>query len=288
MNEFDPTFEFEIINIKLQTEKNENERFDAYKAFIYRLVERKLHSAVGENKHMIIYSAYPKITETGVEYIYGRIGKGIYFTDKEGSAIDIESLETENEIYDTSKIYNPDRTDYVFIPAAHRLCVRIGNKITGNQVRRFLLSNVQSIVDKGDKIEIELQKEETTIEELLKAKKVHKLDYSISYTNDDTLGAAASLFDRRLKKSQIGKIQLKAEADHNDQMKVEGEEILEGGIELARNNGTINSAEITTISGERKHLSTKEIPKRVKIKSDHETFRNALVSAIMLLFRGNL
>jgi hypothetical protein len=286
MNEFDPTFEFEIINLKLQTKKSDEEKYEAYKTILPELVKLKCHSAVGENKHLIIYSAFAKVTETGVEYIYGSIGKGIYFNDEEGSALDIENLKTEREKFDTNKIYNPDRTDYIFVPAAHRLCIIIGNKISGNDVRKFLISNASIVVTQGDRIEIEIEKEETAISELLNAKKVHKLDYTITYTNDDTLGAAASLFDKRLKNSQIGKLNLKAESDHNDFMKIEGEEILEGGIELARSNGNINSADITTLKGERKTISSKDKPKRIKIKADYEKFRTVIVSTIMLMFRG--
>jgi hypothetical protein len=284
--EIEPTFEFEVVNIKLQTKKNDNEKLNAYKAIILKLVELRCHSAVSENKHLIMYTAYQKQTDTGVDYIYGNIGKGIYFDKEKGRSLDIESSRTENEEYNTSKIYNPDRTDYVFIPTAHRLCVLIGNKITGNQVRIFLISNAAKVVEPGDKIEIEIQKEETAINELLTARKVHKLDYSISYTNDDTLGAAASLFDRRLKRSQIGKVNVKAEADHNDYMKIEGEEILEGGIELAKENGNINSAEITTSTGERKTVTTKDKASKIKIQSDYESFRTAIVNRIMQLFRN--
>jgi hypothetical protein len=286
MNEIDPTFEFEVINLKLQTKKTEEERLEAYKAILLELVKLKRHSAVGENKHLIIYSAFQKVTDSGIEFIYGRIGKGIYFNEENGSVLDIENAVTEHEKFDTNKIYNPDTTDYVFIPAAHRLCVIIGKKISGNDVRKFLISNASLVVSKADKIEIEIEKEETAITELLTAKKVHKLDYTISYTNDDTLGAAASLFDKRLKKSQIGKLNVKAESDHNDFMKIEGEEILEGGIELARNNGNINSADITTMKGERKTISSKDKPKRIKIKADYEKFRTVIVSTIMLMYRS--
>ncbi|WP_297101809.1 DUF4747 family protein [uncultured Draconibacterium sp.] len=286
MLETNPIFEFEVVNLKLQTKKSDAEKLEAYKAIILKLVELKCHSAVSENQHLIMYSAYQKKTETGIEYIYGRLGKGIYFDNKNGRSLDIESSTTEEEEYDTSKLYNPDYTDYVFIPSAHRLCVQLGNKITASQVRRFLISNASQVIQYGDKIAVEIQKEETAISELLTAKKVHKLDYSISYTNDDTLGAAASLFDRRLKRSQIGKVNVKAEADHNDYMNIEGEEILEGGIELAKGNGNINSAEITTSDGERKTVTTKDKAKRIKIQSDYESFRTAIVNRIMLLFRN--
>lgn len=288
MNLIDPIFEFEVINIKLQTNKTDIEKYDAYKSLIIKLVNSKLHSAVGENKHLIIYTAISKVSETGIEYIYGRIGKGIYFEKENGSAIDIEKSETEPETFDTSKIYNPANADYVFIPSAHRFCVRIGDKISGNDVRKFLYSNIPKIMDTSDKIEVELENEEKAINEILTALAIHKIDYNISYTNDDTLGAAASLFEKRLKKSQIGKINIKAEADHNDFMKFKGEEILEGGIELAENNGNINSAEITNSKGIRKTVSTKDRPKRIKVQCDYEVFRNAIVREIMFIYRNKI
>lgn len=288
MENIDPTFEFEVINIKLQTNKTPEERYESYKSIILDLVNSQLHSAVGENKHLIIYTAIKKVTETGIEYIYGRIGKGIYFDKENGSAIDITKSSTEPEIFDTTKIYNPNITDYIFIPSAHRLCVKMGDKISGNDVRKFLYVNIPLVMDKRDKIEVEIENEEKAIKEILTALKIHKIDYVISYTNDDTLGAAASLFEKRLKRSQIGKINIKADADHHDSMKFKGEEILEGGIELAENNGNINSAEITNSKGIRKTVTTKDKPKRIKIQCDYEKFRSVIVSTIMLMYRNNM
>lgn len=288
MENIDPTFEFEVINIKLQTNKTPEERHESYKSIILDLVKSQLHSAVGENKHLIIYSAISKVSDAGIEYIYGRIGKGIYFEKENGSAIDIKKSATEPETFDTTKIYNPNLTDYIFIPSAHRLCVKMGDKISGNDVRKFLYVNIPLVMDKNDKIEVEIENEEKAIQEILTALKIHKIDYVISYTNDDTLNAAASLFEKRLKKSQIGKINVKAEADHHDFMKFAGEEILEGGIELAENNGNINSAEITNSKGIRKTVTTKDKPKRIKIQCDYEKFRNVIVSTIMSMYRNSL
>jgi len=288
MENIDPTFEFEVINIKLQTNKTPEERYESYKSIILDLVKSQLHSAVGLNKHLIIYSATLKVSDTGIEYIYGRIGKGIYFDKENGSSIDIKKSSTESEIFDITKIYNPDKADYIFIPSAHRFCVKMGDKISGNEVRKFLYVNIPFVMDTSDKIQVEIENEEKAIQEILTALKIHKIDYIISYTNDDTLGAAASLFEKRLKKSQIGKINIKAEADHHDFMKFKGEEILEGGIELAENNGNINSAEITNSKGIRKTVTTKDKPKRIKIQCDYEIFRNVIVSTIMSLYRNNI
>ena len=288
MENIDPKFEFEVINIKLQTNKTPEEKYNSYKSIIIDLVNLKLHSAVGENKHLIIYSATKKVSDSGVDYIYGRIGKGIYFDKENGSAIDITTSSREPETFDITKIYNPVIADYIFIPSAHRFCVKLGDKISGNDVRKFLYVNIPLVMDKSDKIEVEIENEDNAIQEILTALKIHKIDYIISYTNDDTLNAAASLFEKRLKSSQIGKINVKAEADHHDFMKFKGEEILEGGIELAENNGNINSAEITNSKGVRKTVTTKDKPKRIKIQCDHEKFRNVLVNTIMSLYRNIL
>lgn len=285
-HELDPFFYFEVVNIRLQTNKSPEDRYEAYKSILFNLVKSKIHSAVGENKHMIIYTAILKKTDNNVEYIYGKLGKGIYIEDENINSIDIEKSQTERVSFDTSKIYKPEIADYIFIPSAHRFCVLLGDKISGNDVKKFLYNNIPEIMDKTDKIEVSLENEEKAINEIKSAKQIHKIDYTISYTNDDPLGATASLFDRRLKKSQIGKINVKAEADHNDFLKTKNEELLEGGIELAQSNGSINSADITDNMGIRRTVTSKDKPRKIKIQADYEKFRAVLVAAIIQIFRN--
>ena len=73
-------FKFQVINIKLQTSKTGDEKLEAYENLIKRLKNRKVHSSVAENTHMIIYNYYKRETPiSNVGYLYGTLGKGIYF-----------------------------------------------------------------------------------------------------------------------------------------------------------------------------------------------------------------
>ena len=124
-------------------------------------------------------------------------------------------------------------------------------------MRKFLINALHKVRDVNDIIRVEIENEPKAIDEILKASKIHKIDYVVTYTNDDVLGATGTLFDKRLKRSNIGKIEVKAESDHHDFLNIEGEELLEGGIQLARSNGAIKSATITTKAGKRKGFHKK-------------------------------
>lgn len=278
-------YKFEVINIKLQTKKENEEKIDAYIKLITGLVEKKIHTAVGKNLHLMLYSYYEKATDNGTKYLYGRLGKGFYFDNKESQAIDIENLKSETNENDTSKIFDALITDYIFIPEAHRFCVRVGAKVSGNDVRKFLINALPKVCDVDDIIRVEIDNEPRAIDEILNASKIHKIDYVVTYTNDDVLGATGTLFDKRLKRSNIGKIEVKAESDHHDFLNIEGEELLEGGIQLARSNGTIKSATITTKSGKRKTVKSKEIPMKIEFKATVERFREFMVRLMMDAFR---
>ncbi|WP_430812970.1 MULTISPECIES: DUF4747 family protein [unclassified Carboxylicivirga] len=279
-------YKFEVINIKLQTEKEGDDKKEAYIKLITDLVDNKVHSAVAENKHIMLYSYFRKKTEvTGVDYLYGRIGKGFYFDKKSGQAIDIENLKSETIENDTSKIFDASIAEFIFIPEAHRFCIQLGAKISGNDVRKFFMNSLLEVKEQNDIIRIELENEPKAIDEILTAKRIHKIDYVVTYTNDDVLSASADLFDKRLKKSQIGKIEIKAESDHNDFMNIKGEELLEGGIELARSNGAIKSATITTSENTRKTVKSADTPLRIEIKSTAEKFRGYMANLIMKTFR---
>jgi hypothetical protein len=279
-------YKFEVINIKLQTKKEGDEKIEAYIKLITDLVNKKVHTAVAKNLHLMLYSYYSKqATNSGIKYLYGRLGKGFYFDNEQGQAIDIENLKSERISNDTSKIFDALTTDFIFIPTAHRFCILIGSKISGNDVRKFLINALPKVRNDKDIIRIELENEPRVIDEILKASKIHKIDYVITYTNDDVLGATGSLFDKRLKRSNIGKIEVKAESDHNDYMITEGEELLEGGIQLARSNGAIKSATITTESGIRKVVKSQDTPLRIEYKATAERFREYMVKLIMETFR---
>lgn len=219
--------------------------------------------------------------------MYGRIGKGFYFEKKSAQAIDIENSKSETVENDRSKIFDASVAEFIFVPEAHRFCIQLGSKISGNDVKKFFINALMEVKDKSDVVRVEIETEPKAIDEILTAKKIHKIDYVVTYTNDDVLKTTGDLFDQRLKRSQIGKIEIKAESDHNEFLNVEGEELLEGGIELAQSNGTIRSATITTSDNKKKIIKSKEVPLRLEIVTKAEKFRNYLVNLVMRSFRPN-
>jgi hypothetical protein len=283
MDEF--KIKFEIINIKLQT--STERRLDAYIKLFKDLVEKRIHIPVAENKHLILYGCYQHKTESGIDYLYGKIGKGVFFDNREGLAIDLTNGTSEKRENDQDTIINAITCEYIFIPTAHRFCFQIGKKIYSSDVIKFMKEAIKKIQNPNDIVRIEIENEPDAINEIMNATKIHKLNYVISYTNDDALGATANLFDQRLKRSGIGKIEVKAEADHNSILNFKGEELLEGGIELSRSNGIIKSASITNVNGVKKTVSSNKRPFQLELSSTYDKFRSYLTNKIMREFRSD-
>ncbi len=279
----------QVINIKLQTLKEGAEKDEAYMRLIEKLSENKIHMRVAENKHMIIYNGYrSKTTFSNVEYIYGTIGKGIYFEQDEINSIIISKAKTEKTKNDLDKISGAKTTTYIFIPSAHRFCILMNSGITGNETYKFLKSSLKSVADKADIVEVEIEKDSKIVDEIFQAYKIHSVDYTISYTNDDTMSEIADAYDARLKRLHIGKMNLKAEADHNGELNMEeDDELLKGGIELATSNGTINKVVITKKQGEaKKTISNIDKTRNFEVTANDENFKNIIVNFIMKLFRN--
>lgn len=281
-------FRFEVLNIKLQTSKIGVAKKQAYIKLIKELKDQKIHTAVAENKHVVIYSYTEKNTErTGVDYLYGKVGKGFNFGRESGTALNIDNSISEEVAFDTNKLFNPTSTGYIFIPEIHRFLIELGNGINSLDMLKFFQSALDQVKDEDDIVRVEIENEPSIIREVLNSRRLQKIDYVVTYTNDDTLGATAELFDHRLKNSNIGKIEVTAEADHNGFLNINGEELLEGGIELAARNGEIKSATILDENGRKKFISSKDKPFRLELRSTLELFRTLAVNLLMNQHRTN-
>jgi len=279
---------YQVINVKLQTKKSKEEKINAYYKLFDDLIESKIHKRVAENKHMILYSGVKRTTYlTGIDYMYGSIGKGIYFEQEEINSISISKSKSERIKNDLDRITGTKQTTYLFIPGAHRFCVLLKFGITGHETYKFLKSALSTVVDKSDIVEIETEKDPKLVEEIFKAFKIHSIDYTISYTNDDTMSEIATAFDLRLKRLQLGKINVKAEADHNGEINtVDEDEIIKGGLELATSNGTINKVVITKNRGElKKTISSEDKIKTFEILANEDNFKDAIVVILMKNYR---
>lgn len=287
----DQKFKFQVINIKLQSKKVGVEKETAYIDLIKKMKNRKIHSSVAENTHMIIYSYFEKITPVSkIKYLYGNLGKGIYFEEDLIDSINIEKSAGEKQPSNKNTILEPKIAQYIFIPKIHRLIFINVPGISITNIHKFLKDSLPKVADKEDIVEVEMVKDPKITDEILKAYEIHSLDYEISYTNDDPTSSQKKLLDTRLKRIFAGKLTVKLEADHNGHLNMSvPDELIEGGVKLAEQNGQINEAVITKRQGERKvKLSNREAARHFEIESTEENYKETIIGKVLSIFQNIL
>jgi len=283
------TFKFQIVNIKLQTNKQGLDKEKAYLNLIEKMKTRKIHSSVAENTHMIIYSAYKRITPvSNTEYIYGLLGKGIYFDNEIIKSLNIEESRDEIQQSNKNQILEPKTAEYIFIPKNHKFIFINSTGISVNNIHKFLKESLPKVADKGDIVEVEIVKDPKITDEILNAFEIHSLDYTISYTNDDPTSSVEKLFDNRLKKLYAGKVTVQLEADNRGHLNMEEpDELIEGGVKLAEQNGQINQAVITKKRGGKKiKLSNKENPRYFDIEATENDYKESIIGKVINTFKS--
>lgn len=279
-------FKFQVINIKLQTSKTGEDKLEAYETLIKRLKNRKIHVSVAENTHMIIYSFYKRETSISkIGYLYGTIGKGIYFENEVIRTLNIEKSEDEKAYSDKNIIFEPKIGEYIFIPAIHRLIFINTQGISINNVYKFLKESLPLVADKNDVVEVEIVKDPKITDEILSAYQVHMLDYSISYTNDDPTSSYDKLLDERLKRIFAGKLSVKVEADNHGYLDT-ADELTGGGVKLSEQNGQINEAIVTPKRGDKRiKLSNAERPRFFEVESSEDNYKESIIGKVIHMVR---
>lgn len=280
----DKKIKFQIINIKLQTNKQGVEKEDAYLNLIHKLKTKKIHSSVAENTHMIIYSDFERATPvSNVRYVYGKLGKGIYFENELINSLNIAESKDEKQQSNKNQILEPKIAEYIFIPTVHRFIFINSPGISINHIHKFLKESLPLVADKEDIVEVEIVKDPKITDEILNAFAIHSLDYTISYTNDDPTKSVEKLLDDRLKKIFAGKMTVQLEADNRGHLNMdEPDELIEGGVKLAEQNGQINQAIITKKMGGKKiKLSNRENPRYFDVEANEYDYRERIIGKVI-------
>lgn len=158
--------------------------------------------------------------------------------------------------------------------------------INATQVLKFFSKSLSQVADKNDIVEVEVVKDPKITTDILSAFALHKLSYTISYTNDDPNEPISDLFDKRLKRKNIGKLMVGLQADNNGAInKDDPDELIQGGVMLAEQNGVINEAIITRAPGEKKiRLHNQNKPRIFSVIGNINTYTSMIISDVHKLF----
>jgi hypothetical protein len=285
-------YRYQLLNIKLQTHKTDVEKENAYSSLIKNMKELRLHSAVSKDKHITIYNFYERTIEnTDAKYLYGYIGKGLCFDKEMITNIDLsqsENLESKVQVQ-KDLLINAELTTYIFVPSVHKFCIILNNSINANQVHKFFKNSLGFVTDKDDIWNIDIVKDPKITDDILSAFAIHSLNYSISYTNDDPNKSIDKLFDQRLKRLNIGNIDVNMQSDNTGSFNIkEEDELIQGGILLAEQNGQINEVVITRHEGEKRvKLSNQQKPATFEIEAFELDYMKIIVQNIIKLFTNH-
>lgn len=282
-------YRYQLLNIKLQTNKIGAEKEAAYSSLIIKLKEGRFHSAVAKDMHITIYNYYERTLEdTDTKYLYGSIGKGLCFDKEMITNIDLsQQVDLESKVLvQKDLLINAELARYIFIPSVHKFCIIHNTSINANQIYKFFKKVLDSVVDTEDIVHVEIVKDPEITENILKAFAIHSLNYSISYTNDDPNKSIDKLFDKRLKRLNVGKLDVNMEADNSGKLNTkEDDELIKGGILLAEQNGSINEVIITRHEGEKRvKLSNQQKPATYEIESTELEYMKIIVKKVKQLF----
>lgn len=235
---------FFVVNVKLQSDKQGEERLQAYDNLIRDLTNLEPFTKLGKNQAITIYRPLHSI-HNGIKYYYGRVGKGISFFDRESVSI-LKDSTLKQEDVEKNKLIDPVVGTYMYIPSIHRFALLSqSTSVHISDFYKLLNEHLHKIISSSDLIEILIQKDATVIERIFEATAVYNLNYEITYSNNDSMGAQGQLFEKILKENHIGKLQVSARSDHSEQgMNISEVNFLGGGIEVAKQNGVIKSASI--------------------------------------------
>lgn len=254
---------FYVFNVKLQTNKSDEEKFQAYENLITGLTSVRKYTRLNKNEAITMYEPFHG-SENGLKYFYGALGKGISFFDKEEIHITDKDNNISTERTNKNQIIEPIYGEYIFIPSIHRFAlISKSHSISLSDFDKFLQDHLQKLVNVPDILIVDYEKDSSIIDEIFKARAIYSLSYEISYSNNDALSAQGELFDELLKVNHIGDLKVTAQSDYSTEgMNVKNVDFLGGGIEVAKKNGTIKEAIIIPNEGDKKiKISNVEKPK---------------------------
>lgn len=285
------TLNFFVFNIKLQSDKTGEDRTNAYINLITSLTEKPYKVfATKKNEAVVLYGSTNSMDGNKVRFLYGRAAKGFFIAGEQRSIL--KDGEINREVNDENQLINPEIVQYLFYPAAHRLFVeKKAGGPTQFDVERLLNEKLIKFIGPDEKLEIVLEKDESTIREIFEAKVVHSISYKVSYTNEDFLDDLAKDFDEELKETNIGDLTVIAKADnHSEGLQINKSKLLGGGLKLAESNGEIKSAEITPNDdrGKVKKVTNKNRPKVLSLKiKETDNFWERWYENVLKLYRSN-
>ena len=169
-------------NVKLKS--NERSGEEAYIALFEKMFSEKIIGPPKRGNSMILRTQF-KTEIDGNKIVYGKLAR---FTKLDSDEwINLSNLEKSQYALPENMFPNLKETDYIFIPQAHRFCIRKeANTVSVFQVGEFLQNSLDKCRNSTEQVEVFIEQSVETIEKILNAESIRRieLDYSsLEYRN---------------------------------------------------------------------------------------------------------
>lgn len=268
-------------NVKLKS--NERSGEEAYIALFEKMFSEKIIGTPKRGNSMILRTQF-KTEIDGNKIVYGKLAR---FTKLDSDEwINLSNLEKSQYVLPENMFPNLKETDYIFIPQAHRFCIRKeANTVSVFQVEEFLQNSLDKCRNSTEQVEVFIEQSVETIEKILNAESIRRIELEISYTNNDIGDVASEYVDDILKEMNAGKIKMTVSPDQNNNLSM-ANQFLRGAVELAKSNGVV-IANIVNSNHKIEKIITKEHPEAFPIQaSSIDRLNEAVFKKIMSIFRS--
>lgn len=258
---------FNIINIKLRQPNEKESTPKQYADFFIKMATQgkriKISSELGASVRRPI-----RQTVGGREIIFGFLARYIIIED--GKWLDVkdpEAEETEVKIPD-GMAANSKQTVFYFLPENHRLALKTGpNSLSATQAKRFFERAFRAVLAKGQTVEIDVAPSEVQYQRITESKSLSRLDIVLTYSNNDMTSDFAALIEKELKNTNSGRWHITATAEKGELLDLRQSSVLQGALELARDNGKVTATEVEP-SGRKTKIEPETSPRKETVISD--------------------
>ncbi|GAB3990437.1 hypothetical protein GCM10028807_17600 [Spirosoma daeguense] len=275
-------FTYLLLNIKLISNRRKGE--SAYREIFRDIFSGTITEHIGRGKRAFLRTMFPEVVD-GKEFYYGKITR---FTDLENN-VWVSTVTREDITMNLEKGLYPNKqeTEYVFIPQAHRLALKLSSDFTAKNAQDFFVKAINKVVSSDEDYSVIIQQSKDIFEEIYKADKVEKLLINVSYTNADEIGDdAADWLDSQLKQSNISEANLAFESGKDETLNLETK-LIKGGLKLAVENGEVE-ARVKDRRGKTRRIVTKEHPEKNKaIATAENSLENVIFKEVIQRYTNN-
>ena len=281
-------FNFYILNVKLKN-RNTNKHLseEDYVRLLKNLFKSKIHKASSSQKHCIIQSLFVDKDNDTVNYLSGVLAQ---FTFHENiNWYDLNTLEVDENFKIPNGLF-PDakRTQYIFIPKAHRFVYISNSEFPTNPytIKRYLNSALDEVAKDNEIVDVDVESDKSTLERIIKSPIIRKLIIEVNYSNPDNTADLQRFFDEDMRDANVGKTKIESTGKEGSSIDLKNSKILYGAAQSSLSNGE-TFAKIEDINGNVEDLNTQNFPLREKVFGLSARMNQLVFEKIIGLFKNN-